>query len=179
MVALTHGLDKYGTIIGMNTFDALLVIIVALLGIVAAVNLTFLFRFKSLHRQFSLFVQPAGPDEPSPAAQLVARVAETFAAATLAAAKNGFAGDKITNAHMERTVERAMATDVLNQRNPILGQILAQYPTLQRKLTSNPQLLPILLEKLGPLFRGGATQGVPNLPASPGSGRTGQFDLGV
>jgi len=81
------------------------------------------------------------------------------------------------NARLENNLKEALATDIINSNNPILGAILDQFPTVKKYIVKHPELIGQLLAwlqssglDLGPLMKGMQTpqqtqQGVP--PAKP------------
>lgn len=144
--------------------EGFLTVIIALLVCLCLVNTLLFVRFKGATRQFDIFFRPAGEGQPSPAARIAESVAALFAAELVKALKGNLQGDRITQAHMAKTVEKAIAADVLQSQSPGLAAILSQMPTLQRKLTANPALMQYAIQFLNRFAAGGSGKVEGNKP---------------
>lgn len=97
-------------------------------------------------RSFSL------PDEKtgfSPAAMLADRISEQFAQILIDKAKGTFMGMRSGQVRADHAVEADIAEGVISARYPWLGPILKAFPSLQKTLRRNPDLVGMAVEKLG------------------------------
>lgn len=97
------------------------------------------------------YFNPRGDGQTSPFADTIFSISQTLGQSLATEIKNTFQGSSLAAAHQEKAILQDIAKDKLQHSNPLFAMILEQFPNLQKRLTKNPELLPMASEALGKL----------------------------
>jgi hypothetical protein len=106
---------------------------------------------EALLETLSRYFEQQDEDTPSEFAKMIDSIAQVFASKVINSAKTTAMGLNSVASKNESRVDSALIQDVAGQANPLLG-LLAGMPTIQKLLTKNPNVWPIVQGKLGDLL---------------------------
>lgn len=90
------------------------------------------------------YFEPRGEDNSSEFAELINVVATINAEKVTQSLKGTFMGIQSVDKRQEQAVTGAFIEDLANQKSPLLGTILAQFPAVKKRLIKNPELLSVV-----------------------------------
>jgi len=129
-----------------------MLVITVLLATILLVITAFLFVFyreyRKTRRLLREFTVPAGPDEPTPLFSFIDAASQQFSRSLVALAKSQLMGSASAAVRAEKAIEGDLAEDTMNMTNPLIGQLIQQFPTLRKTLRRNPALVNMAVSKL-------------------------------
>lgn len=144
---------------------AILLANVALLAIILVAFVKIRRESTRVYQNIIGFITPVDDKTPSPAAQVADQISSMFARALVAQAKASFMGKQSGEARAQAAIDGDIALDLAVQASPLIGALANSFPALKKTLRRNPQLLDLVLSKLG----GGGSAGAP----APSNGNNG------
>lgn len=140
---------------GVSVFIAGLLVLFIGLSAYKHEKQAFVFSLKS-------YFEAPDAETPSEFANLTELLSERFSQKLVNTAKGTFMGMQSVDAKNMNRVEGDVLTDMATQKNPLLGVIMTQYPTLARRLAKNPGLLPLVQNFMPKPGTGGSSPGGTN-----------------
>jgi hypothetical protein len=135
---------------------ALAVFISAFFAILLAFYVTYRLVMPKIVENVARFVSSPDGTQPSQLALIVESAARSAGRAIAMEVKTTIMGKASVASRQETALMADMATDAINNANPILGTALDMFPTVKKRLTKNPALLEGLM---GMLSKSGALGG--------------------
>jgi len=135
------------------------ILLAAILVLLAGISAVSWVMVRNLRRTVRNFLTPQAENQASPLAQAVDAASIMIGRAITMQLKATFMGNERGQQKGEQAVMADIAEDALATKAPLIGGLLSAFPTLQKTLRRNPQLLDFALSKLGNLGSGSGHNG--------------------
>ncbi len=128
---------------------------ILLVNIILLVSIAvFVWKLRSTYNRlqagFKEFITPVAEGKSSPAADMVAKLADIFAGTVLAHAQAALMGMKSGEVRADNASAIEAATSALSESNPLVGIAMNVLPkSLKNKIARNPMLLQALISRFG------------------------------
>ena len=138
-----------------HSFSMIIALILAALGIIFGQFACLFIVFKVFTAQKAAlmevlrgYFETGDPGTPSEFASFVSILADTFSSKLCASLKSTFMAGESSSKRTEKSIETALALDMAGQASPLVGAVLASFPSLGKLINKNPALLPIAMNFL-------------------------------